>query len=264
VLEALETSAVVAALTTGGMEDALTFSKWSILGVGIIDLDETELSSNDREILYAVVERVFADPSVLEAEDPEIAASVAAATADAGVPSNTALAPDAVVSEQPAPSQGGDVGRTAPSTASEAVEGLLGGLQLERSRPRSRPHSRLQGRSWTRPTLDGRAGEEVTEAAEPSSVQSAVAFEVVAPATSQPTTAPQEHIAPEGAMRATSQEIQETGEGSGAALPRGAGGDDDRVLDLARIPWAAAFEVGDNAEEDEESATRYTLERGVT
>jgi hypothetical protein len=76
--------------------------------------------------------------------------------------------------------------------------------------------------------------------------------------------APQEHDAPEGATRATSPETQETSEGSGAALPWGVGGDDDRVLDIAHVPWAAAFEVGDDADEDEESAVCHTLEHGLS
>jgi hypothetical protein len=76
--------------------------------------------------------------------------------------------------------------------------------------------------------------------------------------------APQKHDALEGVTRATSPEIQETGEGSGTALPWGVGGDDDRVLDLAHVPWAAAFKACDNADEDEESAVRHTLEHGLT
>lgn len=36
-----------------------------------------------------------------------------------------------------------------------------------------------------------------------------------------------------------------------------------QILDLAQVPWAATFEVGDDAEEDEESAARHTLERGL-
>jgi hypothetical protein len=76
--------------------------------------------------------------------------------------------------------------------------------------------------------------------------------------------APQEHNTPKGVARASSQEIEEIGEGSGAALPRDTGGDDARVLDFAHVSWAASFEVGDDAEEDEESAVRHTFERGLT
>jgi hypothetical protein len=50
----------------------------SIQGIEIIDLDAIELPSNDREILKAVSDRVFADPSVLEPKVPEAAAHVTA------------------------------------------------------------------------------------------------------------------------------------------------------------------------------------------
>jgi hypothetical protein len=105
--------------------------------------------------------------------------------------------------------------------------------------------------------------ERAAEVSEVSSIQPVAAVEEVAPVTSQLAIAPQERDAPEGAVRATSPKIQETGEGSGAALPRDAEDEDARILDLAQVPWASAFEVGDDAEEDEESAACHTLERGL-
>jgi hypothetical protein len=71
---------------------------------------------------------------------------------------------------------------------------------------------------------------------------------------------PQERNAPEGTTRAASPEIQEAEENSGAALPQGVGGGEAQVLELARAPWAAAFEVGDDTEDDEEAAACTTLE----
>jgi hypothetical protein len=61
----------------GGVEDAPMFSSQSIPGVGVIDLDATELPSNDREIFDAMMECVFANPAILEAEVPGAATSVA-------------------------------------------------------------------------------------------------------------------------------------------------------------------------------------------
>jgi hypothetical protein len=61
----------------------------------------------------------------------------------------------------------------------------------------------------------------------------------------------------------TSLEIQEAGESSGVALPRDVGGNDARVLELARVPWAATFEVGDDVEDGEEAVACNTLERGL-
>jgi hypothetical protein len=122
------------------------------------------------------------------------------------------------------------------------------------------------------------AVEGVVGGAEPSSTQPAVTAEEEAPALRPPTTVPQEHNAPEGAIRvvspqehdapegttrAASSEIQEAGESSGATLPRDVGGSDARVLELARVPWAAAFKVGDDVEGDEEAASYNTLERGL-
>jgi hypothetical protein len=62
-------------------------------------------------------------------------------------------------------------------------------------------------------------------------------------------------------IRVTSLEIQEAEESSGTALPRDVGGSEARVLELARVPWAAAFEVSDDVEDDEEAAACNTLER---
>jgi hypothetical protein len=51
-------------------------------------------------------------------------------------------------------------------------------------------------------------------------------------------------------VRATSPEIQETGEGSGVAQPPDPEDGDVRILNLAHFSWATTFEVGDDAEED--------------
>jgi hypothetical protein len=103
----------------------------------------------------------------------------------------------------------------------------------------------------------------VVRAVDPSSTQPAVTAEEEVPASSQPAMVPQERDALEGTTRAASPEIQEAGESSGAALPRDVGGSDARVLELARVPWAAAFEVSDVVEDDKEIATCNTLERGL-
>jgi hypothetical protein len=81
--------------------------------------------------------------------------------------------------------------------------------------------------------------------------------------TSKPATAPQGRDAPEGTTRAASPEIQEVEEGMGAALSQGVASGEARALELACTPWAAAFEAGDDAEDDEEVAACNTLERGL-
>jgi hypothetical protein len=46
-------------------------------------------------------------------------------------------------------------------------------------------------------------------------------------------------------------------------LSQGATSGEAQALELACAPWAAAFEVGDDVEDDEEAATCNTLERGI-
>jgi hypothetical protein len=75
--------------------------------------------------------------------------------------------------------------------------------------------------------------------------------------------APQEHVAPEGTTRAASPEIQEAEKDTGAALSQGAASGEAQALELTCTPWAAAFESGDDTEDNEEVAARSTLERGL-
>jgi hypothetical protein len=105
--------------------------------------------------------------------------------------------------------------------------------------------------------------EGVVGGAGPSSPQpvAAVAEEVLV--LSRPAATSQEHDAPKGTTRVASPEIQEAEEGSGAALSQGAASGEAWALKLACTPWAAAFEAGDDAEDDEESAACNTLERGL-
>jgi hypothetical protein len=64
-----------------------------------------------------------------------------------------------------------------------------------------------------------------------------------------------------GARWVTSPEIQEVGEGSGAAqLPELEEGD-AWTSDLARFSWAAAFKEDASIDKDEESVARRSLER---
>jgi hypothetical protein len=59
---------------------------------------------------------------------------------------------------------------------------------------------------------------------------------------------PQERDALEGATRATSPKIQEIGKGSSAAQLWDVEDGDTWIHDLDHIPWAAAFEAGDDTE----------------
>jgi hypothetical protein len=54
--EAPEAPEAVTVPPSGGEDDVPTSGYWSIPSIGIIDLDSTELPSNDREIFKAVVD----------------------------------------------------------------------------------------------------------------------------------------------------------------------------------------------------------------
>jgi hypothetical protein len=161
------------------------FSSWSIHDVGVIDLDATELPRNDREIFDAMVERVFTDPAILEAEVPGAATSVAATSAEAGASSSVALVPDATVLEQLAPGQGGDVGGLTPSVVPEAAEGVLGESAAGVESVVTAPALLIAGviLDAPPPSIAG-AVESVAEVAELSSVQLAVTIEEAAPVVS--------------------------------------------------------------------------------
>jgi hypothetical protein len=73
----------------------------------------------------------------------------------------------------------------------------------------------------------------------------------------------QEHVVPEDTARAASPEIQEAAEVAGTGLMQGAASSETQSLKLACTSWAAAFELGDDAEDDEEAAARNTLEHGL-
>jgi hypothetical protein len=62
---------------------------------------------------------------------------------------------------------------------------------------------------------------------------------------------------------ATSPEIQEAEEGTGAALLQGVASGEAQSLELSCTPWVATFEAGDDAEDDEEAAACNTLKCGL-
>jgi hypothetical protein len=107
------------------------------------------------------------------------------------------------------------------------------------------------------------AAESVVGEAGPSSPRSVAAAAEEVLMSGEPAAALQERVVPEGMTRAASLEIQEAEEGMGAALLQGTGSGDAQSLELACTSWAAAFESGDDAEDDKEVAMHNTLERGL-
>jgi hypothetical protein len=75
--------------------------------------------------------------------------------------------------------------------------------------------------------------------------------------------ASQGHDSLEGTTSAASPEIKEPEEGKGAALSQGTMSTEAQALELAFTLWAAAFEDGDDTEDDEEVAACNTFERGL-
>jgi hypothetical protein len=93
-----EPSAAETAVPAEDVENMSMSRYLTIPGIGTIDLDAAELPSNYREILEAVTERVFADPSPL----------------------------DVVMLGLPEPRQDREVNGSASFVAPEAAEGVLG------------------------------------------------------------------------------------------------------------------------------------------
>jgi hypothetical protein len=217
-------------------------------GIGTIDLDAPELPSNDQEMLEVVTKRMFAEPSILET-----IASVASALCQYE-------------------GAGGSAPPAAPEEAEGVLEGSVAGAESAVVMSAPFPNREDQGASLTQPAetvasapaavvvdvVDGVVG-----GAGPSSPRpiATAAEEVLVPG--QPAAAPQERVAPEGTTRAASPKIQEAEEDTGATLLQGAASGEAQTLELACTPWAAAFEFGDDAEDDEEVAARNTLVRGL-
>jgi hypothetical protein len=232
-------------------------------GIGIIDLDATELLSNDREILEAATERMFADSSVLDANtsvlpmlrqdegDGGLVPPVAPKEAEGVLGEPTAGTESVVIEPPPMPA-----GESTDAPLLEPVEAVV---DAPTPSVVSAAEGAIAGAGPSSSQLVAAAVEEV-----PVLSQAAVVpQERDAPEATTRAASPQERNAPEGTTRAASPEIQEAGEDSGAALPRGIGGDEAQALELARAPWAAAFEVCDDVEDDEEDAAYNTLEHGL-
>jgi hypothetical protein len=105
--------------------------------------------------------------------------------------------------------------------------------------------------------------ESVVGEAGPSLPRPVAAATEEVPVSGEPAVALQEHIAPKVTTRAASPEIREVEEDTSAALLQGAASGEAQTLELACTPWAAAFESGDDAEDDEEVTACSTLERGL-
>jgi hypothetical protein len=218
----------------------------------IIHLDALDFPNNDRDIYEARLERMLADLVESGAEASESAAPVAATSADVAELTNEGPASDATVVGKVMSGQAGGVRGPVPSIASEAAEEVLGESAVGAELTLVIPSPPTAG-------VDSAAA----EALESSSLwprRGSTTVDETAPTASPSLADPQEHDALWSVAGATSPEIQEIREGSGAAqLPELEEGD-ARVFDIAHFSWATAFVVGAPASDDEESAACHTPE----
>jgi hypothetical protein len=121
-----------------------------------------------------------------------------------------------------------------PPVASEAAEGVLGEPAAGTESAVVAPPLPTAGADVDAlpPSIAG-TDERAVEVAKSSCLQPAAFVEEVAPVMSHPPVVPRERDAPEGTARTIYPEIQETGEGSGAAQPRDAEDGGAQILDLA-------------------------------
>jgi hypothetical protein len=217
-------------------------------GTGTIDLSAPKLPSNDREMLEVATERMFVEPSILDT----IASVASALRQYEGVGGSAPPAVSEVAERVLKESTAGTKSVVVVSAPSPAWEGTSASLPDPVEAAATAPAATV---------VD--VAEDVVKGAGPSSPRpvTAVAEEVLV--SSEPVAAPQEHDAPEGTTRATSLEIQEVEEGTGATLSLGAASGEAQALELACTPWEAAFEADDDAKDDKEVAVCNTLERGL-
>jgi hypothetical protein len=214
-------------------------------GVGIVDLEAPELPS---KALDVAAEWILAEPLILETIasisqalhqyeraggfDPPAASEAAEAAAKV-----SAICTDSVA-DAPAPpptSEGQEVSFPQPAGAAEPTTTAVAAGVAE--------------------GVVGEAG------SSPSRLVTAGVDEVLVP--DEPAATLQKGVAPEDMTRAASLEIQKAEEGAGVTLLQGAASGEAQTLELACTSWAATFECGDDAEDDEEVAARNTLERGL-
>jgi hypothetical protein len=187
-----ESSTAAGVASIEGVTDLSSSQYVDSPSIRTIDLDATELLSNDREILEVATEQMFTDPSILDT----IASVASALLQDEGA------------------------GGSAPPAASEVAEGGLeeSAVGMESVVIASPPTPAREGTGASLPqpaeavttapaaSVVG-AVEGVVRGAVPSSPRPVAATVEEVPVLSQPAAAPQEHDTTEGATRATSLKI---------------------------------------------------------
>jgi hypothetical protein len=235
----------VGAVTVEEVMELATGRYIDFLGVEIVDLDAPELPS---KVLDVATERMFAEPSILEMIAAVLQALQQYERAGSFAPSAALEAAEAVP-EAPVAGKESIAYASAPPSTSEGQEASL---------PKPAEAAEPTASATVASAVEGIVGEVGSSL---SRSVAAGADEVLAP--DEPAIALQEGVVPEDTARAVSSEIQEAEEGVGAALLQGAASGEAQTLELACTTWAATSESGNDTEDDEESATRNTFERGL-
>jgi hypothetical protein len=246
-VEVAETSSARVALTAEEVVELATCQYIDFLGVGVIDLEAPQLPEKVYEV---AAERMFNGPTIMETITSVLKALQEYERASGFAPVTAADAGDAALVAPVA-----HVEPTADaSTPSPVSEGR------EASPPQPAEAAEAPGSVTKAGAAEAVVGEEGSSPPRPS-VAEAEGVETRVP--NKPATVVQESATPETMTRATSPEIQEADE-TGASLSQGAVGSEARTLELACTSWVATSGLDVDSEDDEEAATRNTLERGMT
>jgi hypothetical protein len=242
--EVVESSSTAGAVTVKEVMELATRQYVDFPGIGIVDLDAPEFPGNNQKMLEVVMERMFAEPSILETIVSVTLVLREYESAGGSAPPATSEAAEAVPAEPAAGAESAAAVPTPPPTR-EGQEAFL-----------PQP-AEAAAAAAADATMD------IVEEAEPSSPRPVAAAAEEVPAPDKPTATPQKHVAPERTTRAASPEIQEAEEDTGTTLLQGAAGGEAQTLELACTSWVATSESGDDAEDDEEVVARNSLECGL-
>jgi hypothetical protein len=245
--EVAESSSARASLTVEEMMDLETCRYIDLPGVRVIDLEAPQLPEKEYD---ATAGRRSNEPTIMETiasvskaqQEYERASGFAPAAAEDT--ENVALAAPAARVEQTEDS-------SAPPHVDEGREAWPPGPveATETPAPVAKPVS-----------AEATVGKE--ETSPPGSITVEVK-DVETRALDEPAATAQGLVVPESMARAVTQEIQ-VAEETGTSLSQGAAGGDARTLELACSSWATTTRLDTDTQDDEEAATRHTLECGMT
>jgi hypothetical protein len=245
--EVEESSSSRVSLTVEEMMDLETCRYIDLPGVGVIDLEAPQLP--EREYTVAA-ERRSNEPTIME-----MIASVSKALQEYERASSFASA---------AAADAEDVAYAGPAAREEPREDAFAPPYVDTGREASPPRP-VEAAETPAPVMkpvlaEAVVGEEETSPPSPVTVE---VEGVEARVLDEPAAVAQESAVPETVARAATSKIQ-VAEETGASHSQGATGGEARTLELTCTSWAATSGLDVDSEDDEETAMRHTLERGMT